>query len=345
MSRLILFLIFFVLLLVRFGFSLQANRNLDRYVGRQISLTSKISSNINLQGGSQNLNISRIRVRTTLYPTYAYGDTLAISGTLQRQVINHWYSRFSLMYPRIEKVESGNNLFIGLKESLESWYARILPEPEAGLMAGIVLGSKRGLPREFWLALQKTGTLHIVVASGFNVTVVMGAIIFLFAGLVKRWQAVILALAGVMLYSFIAGMEPAIIRAAIMGSLACLAQAFGRQGTALRLLFLAAGAMLLVNPLYLFDVGFQLSVLATLGLISVSPHLPEFLPKGMKETISAQLLVWPILLINFNQLSLIGILVNSLIVLFVPYVMFLFWLPWLAYVPLHLMVVIINCFA
>jgi len=123
------------------------------------------------------------------------------------------------MYPRIEKVEAGNNIFIGLKERLEAWYSLILPEPEASLMAGIVLGSKRGLPLEFWQALQKTGTLHIVVASGFNVTVVLGATIFLLAGIFRRSLAIVLGIGAVMIYSLMAGMEPAIVRAALMGVL------------------------------------------------------------------------------------------------------------------------------
>lgn len=100
----------------------------------------------------------------------------------------------------------------------------------------------------------------------------------------------------------------------------------------------------MVNPLYIWDIGFQLSFLATLGIILLAPRLPWFLPGGMKETVAAQAFVWPILLINFNSLSYIGILVNTLIASFVPYAMLLALLPWLAYPPLHLMVLIINRF-
>jgi len=339
-----LLLIWLVIFIIRFQTSLQAFSNLDRYADKPITINGRISSQITLQGSSQSFNVGRVRVRTNLYPAYHYGDQLTISGTLQRQVINPILSRFSLMYPRIEKVEAGNNIFIGLKERLEAWYSLILPEPEASLMAGIVLGSKRGLPLEFWQALQKTGTLHIVVASGFNVTVVMGATIFLLAGIFRRSLAIVLGIGAVMIYSLMAGMEPAIVRAALMGALAYFGQILGRPSDGLRLLFLAAAAMLLVNPLFIFDIGFQLSFLATFGLILICPRLPKFLPKGMKESIAAQLMVWPVLLINFGQMSLIGILVNGLIVSLVPYVMFLFALPWLAYVPLHLIVVIINYF-
>lgn len=344
MKWLNLTLIWLVIFLIRFQTGLQGERNLDRYTDKPITISGRISSQINLQGGSQSFNVGRIRVRTNLYPAYEYGDQVVISGTLQRQVINPRHARFSLIYPGIKRVESGNNIFIGFKNRLVSWYSRVLPEPEASLLSGIVLGSKRGLPLEFWQALQKTGTLHIVVASGFNVTVVMGAAIFLFAGIFRRPVAISLGIAAVMIYSLMAGWEPAIVRAAIMGSLAYFGQILGRPSDGLRLLFLAAAAMLLFNPLFIFDIGFQLSFMATLGLIVVCPRLPKFLPKGMKESIAAQIMVWPILLINFGRMSWFGILVNSLIVPLVPYVMALSFLPWLAYVPLHLIVVIINYF-
>ena len=316
---------------------------MDRYTDKPISINGKISSQINLQGSNQSFNVGRVRVRTNLYPAYEYGDRLVISGTLQRQVINPWYSRFSLIYPGIKRVTAGNNIFIGFKNKLAVWYTRVLPEPEAGLLAGIVLGSKRGLPQDFWQALQKTGTLHIVVASGYNVTVVMGAVVFLFAGILPRLWAMVLAMIAVGAYSIMAGLEPAIVRAAIMGTLAYFGQALGKPRDGVRLLAAAAGAMLLINPLFLFDVGFQLSVMATLGILLVCPRLPR-LPQGVGESLAAQLFVWPILLYNFGRMSLFGILVNSLIAPLVPYVMILGFLPWLAYVPLHLIVVIINRF-
>lgn len=344
MKRLLPTLILLVIFLIRFQTGFQSLKNLDRLAGKPILLIGKISSQINLQGSSQSFNVGRVLVKTKLYPTYDYGDKLVISGTLQSKVINRRYSRFSLIYPNITKLESGNNFFIGLKSKIETWYQRILPEPEASLLAGIVLGSKRGLPRDFWSALQKTGTLHIVVASGYNVTIVIGTVIFLLSGLLKRPLAIGLGIGAVVIYSFMAGFEPAIVRAALMGSLAYFGQILGKPGDGLRLLILAAAAMLLYNPLFSFDVGFQLSFMATLGLILICPRLPRRLPRGLSESLAAQIMVWPILLYNFGQMSWFGILVNSLIVYLVPLAMGLSVIPWLAYVPLHLIVVIINRF-
>lgn len=345
MKRILGYLTFFVIFLARLYVSLQANQNLDQYAGRTITISGRISSQISLQGNSQRFEIGRIGIQTGLYPSYTYGDRITASGTLEKRVINRWYSRFRLMYPQIKLVKSGNNLIIGLKSVLERWYGRVLPEPEASLLAGIAWGSRRGLPEEFWQQLRQTGTLHIVVASGYNVSVVIGSAILLFSGLLKRQTAIVLGIAAVAVYSVIAGLEPAIIRAALMGSLAYFGQILGKQGAGFRLLIIAAAAMLLVNPLYLFDIGFQLSFMATLGLIIISPRLPRRLPKTMAETLSAQIMVTPLILIYFGRLSPFSIVVNSLILWLVPYAMGLSWLPWLAYVPLHLMVIVINWFA
>jgi competence protein ComEC len=138
-----------------------------------------------------------------------------------------------------------------------------------------------------------------------------------------------------------------------MGSLAYLGQFLGKQAQSLRLLIIAALVMLLVNPLTIFDVGFQLSFLATLGLIVLCPRLTR-VPTGIRESLAAQIFVWPVLVSNFGQMNVFAILINSLIVWLVPYIMvlgaalsFTGWqvLAWLVYVPAHLMVKIIYVFA
>ncbi len=326
---------------------------MDRLEGETITVTGKISSNISLQDNTQGFNLGRIRVKTELYPRYSYGDKLVISGTLKRKVINRWYAQFSLIYPGIETVESGNNIFIGLKSWLEKHVQSNLPEPEAGLVSGIVLGSKSSLSDSFWQALQQTGTLHLVVASGYNVSVILGTVVGYLAGLIQRRWAIGLGIIVVGIYAFMVGLEPAIVRASLMGSLAYLAQALGKPAESLRLLILAAVIMLFVNPLSLFDVGFQLSFLATLGLIVLGSRLTR-IPPGIRESISAQIFVWPILVFTFNSFNPFVIVVNSLIVWLVPFIMSLGaalaltgWpvLGWLVYVPAHLMVKIIYVFA
>jgi competence protein ComEC len=349
MKRLLLTLIWFGLFLLRFFSSQQTGIKLGHLIGKPISLSGRISSEVILQGISQKFRMNQIDIVAGSDVIYEYSQKVEISGTLQRKVINRWYNRFSLIYPHIKIINGYNKnairyWLIRFRQAIQTVYNRILPEPEASLMAGIVLGVKTSLPQEFYMALQKTGTMHIVVASGFNVTIIMGSLIAWLAGPLRRRWAVLAGIILVWLYALMAGFGPAIVRAAIMGSAAYLGQLLGRQSVAWRLLLLSAMVMLLVSPLLIFDIGFQLSFLATSGLILISPYLPAWLPQGTRETLSAQIMVWPILLVNFGQVSLIGILVNSVIVLLVPYVMALAFLPWLAYLPLTIMVRIIELF-
>ena len=325
-------------------------------------IKGRISSEPLLQGNSQKFKVSRFDIVTQAYPKYEYGQKVVIVGRLQRRLINKWYSQFRLMYPDIRLVEANNQKTISLsrlRQGIEERFNQVLPEPEASLLAGIVLGSKRGLPEDFYQALQKTGTLHIVVASGYNVTIIIATIVAYLAGLIKRQWAILIGLAAVGIYTIMAGAEPAIVRAAIMGSLAFGGQILGRKTQGLRLLIAAIMIMVLVNSSIIMDVGFQLSVAATFGLIFLSPRLEPILGrvwligKDLTETTSAQIMVWPIIVLYFGQMSAFSILVNSLILWLVPIIMALgFFLAltgnqavgWLTYVPLTIMVRVIEGF-
>jgi len=359
-TKLNLVLIYLFILSIRLLFVLQAETNLREYAGNEVKVVGRITSEPVAKGQSQNFNIGRVKVITSLYPSWHYGDYLETVGTLERRVIGGLYSQFSLIYPSIVPMEPDSSfispaaLAIRLRTEVEKLYDRFLPEPESSLLAGIVLGVKRGLPQEFYQNLQTTGTLHIVVASGYNISVVLGLIVGLLAGLLRRQWAILVGFIAVVFYTAMAGGEPAIIRAAIMGSLAYLGQVLGRKSESLRLLVVAGGIMLLVNPFYLLDIGFQLSFLATLGIVL----LADKLPKLIAETTAAQIFVWPLLYLHFGQMNPFAILVNVLIVWLVPYIMglgailaFFGWivplgavLGWITYLPLHLMVSIINWF-
>lgn len=222
MKWLVGLLIWFSIFLFRFWQGYQEEVKLGQMTGEEIRTIGRISSEPLLQGISQKFKIGLLSVMTKTYPSFDYGQKVVVSGILQRRVISKWHSQFSLMYPSIETVPADNVYFIGLiklREKIEMVFDLTLPEPEASLLAGIVLGSKRGLPQDFWQSLQKTSTLHIVVASGYNVTIIMATIVAYLAGWVKRKQAIFIGILAVAAYTIMAGAEPAIVRAAIMGSL------------------------------------------------------------------------------------------------------------------------------
>lgn len=362
MKTLIVVLIWLSLVGYRFFNQFQAGANLGHWENEEILIKGRISSEPLLQGNSQKFKVSRFNIVTRAYPKYEYGKKVVIVGRLQRRLISKWYSQFRLMYPDIKLVVADSKKTISLsrfRQGIESRFNQVLPEPEASLLAGIVLGSKRGLPQDFYQALQKTGTLHIVVASGYNVTIIIATLVAYLAGLVKRQWAILIGLVTVGIYTLMAGAEPAIVRAAIMGSLVFGGQIIGRKTEGMRLLIAAIMVMLLVNPSIIMDIGFQLSVAATFGLIVLGPKLEPILGrvwligKNLTETSSAQIMVWPIIWLYFGQMSPFSILVNSLILWLVPIIMALGAVlaltgiqavGWLAYVPLTIMVRVIEGF-
>lgn len=203
----------------------------------------------------------------------------------------------------------------------------LLPQPQAGLLAGMVLGVKTSLPAEFKRALRATSTMHIVVVSGQNLTLLSGMIMNL-AYLLGRRKTLALTLLAMLTYTLLTGLQIPVIRAVLMVGLGALAQFFNRQTDSWWILLVVGGAMLIYNPHWLTSISFQLSFLATLGVVVVAPELikrlawiPDIIKQDLGVTVAAQLMVLPIVALNFHQISLVGIVVNSLILWTVPLIM------------------------
>ncbi|MFH0936721.1 MAG: ComEC/Rec2 family competence protein [Candidatus Daviesbacteria bacterium] len=227
--------------------------------------------------------------------------------------------------PTFKQEES--EMFLPAREYLTDKIDQILPYPQSALLSGILLGSQKNLPFTFKNELKITSTIHIVVVSGQNLTILAGFIMSL-AALLGRRKTIILTLCVIVLYSLLTGLQIPVLRAAIMVTMAYLAQILGKEKTGWWVLVITGGVMLLYNPNWLLSISFQLSFLATFGVIVVAPILVEvfkMIPKILKEdlavTLAAQLMVLPIIAYNFNQISAIGILVNSLILWTIPIVM------------------------
>ncbi len=219
------------------------------------------------------------------------------------------------------------DLFPQLRQYLDTKIAYFLPSPQAELLSGILLGNKKDLPADLKLALRDTSTLHIVVVSGQNLSLLAG--IFLrTAGFLKRKLAVCLTIIVILGFVMLTGGQTPILRAAIMAILSYLAQIYGRQYDGFWTLITVAGLMLLINPAWITDLSFQLSFLATFGVVVISPILAEFLKKiplflreNLVVTFSAQLMVTPVIIQNFHQLSLVSIPTNLFLLWSIPYIM------------------------
>ncbi len=309
----------------------------DFLPGQAVRISGVLREEPKIISSTQSFSLLRMEIKTLRYPEYHYGDQLIVVGSLKKGVTGEWF----LEYPEIEEVTPLQGVGIEHKilASISAWRRRIekvyrfsLPEPQASLMAGIVLGSKSGFPNDFYQALRQTGTLHVVVASGMNITLVAIFLVNFFVLFLNRRLAVAFAFLGIWLYVILAGWEAPVVRAGIMGSLAFIAQGLGKEKAAIRGLIFAAGLMFFINPNYLFDLGFQLSFAATAGILIIYPRLKSFkktrrvfsLPgfgDNLAATLAAQVLTLPIMIFNFGGTNPISPLMNAFVLWTIQWIM------------------------
>lgn len=219
---------------------------------------------------------------------------------------------------------------------VRDWFAEhirhAIHEPAASLGSGYVLGQKRALPHDIQEAMRTTGLTHIVVASGYNLTILVRLARRLFAK-VSRYLAVLTSASLVLGFVAITGLSPSMTRAGLVAGLSIWAWAYGRAFHPVTLLAVASAATVLWNPSYVWgDIGWQLSFASFAGVMILAPLLqhyffgpaePSIGRQVLGETISAQLATLPISLAAFGQLSLVALPANLLIVPWVPLAMLL----------------------
>ncbi len=334
-------------------------------------------------------------VRADARPGLQYGDRARFVGTLRQP------PRYETFDYRRYLARRGIHALLDAREVIplsaghgERWRAALyrfraraaatvaglFPEPYAALAQGILLGIESNIPRDLEAAFNATGTSHIVVISGFNIAIISGIALALLAPVLGRRRAAPLVMLVILAYVLLVGADAAVVRAGIMGMIYTLGLTFGRQTHVLNSLFASALVMMLVNPHTLWDLGFQLSFLATLGLVVVHPPLAERvqgwlrerLPAGWGEriypvlddallvTLAAQVTTTPLLVGTFGRLSLVSLVANVLILPVQPLVMLgagastlvgMVWLPagqmlaWLPLIPLAWTVAVVRTLA
>jgi competence protein ComEC len=239
---------------------------------------------------------------------------------------------YTLSFAEVERLEGwrGNPakaFALGVKHVLTDGLHSALPEPEAGLAAGITLGDKRAVGGELSDVFIRASLIHIVVLSGYNITIVINA-----AGKMLQWFPRALRFGGsgvvVVFFVLMTGGAPTAVRAGLMALIAVYARLSGRTFIATRALAAASFLMVLWNPYtLLFDPGFQLSALATLGLILFTPYFfarLAWVPKKLQlreifaSTLATQLTVLPLLLYQSGNLSLVALPANLFALVAIP---------------------------
>ncbi|OGG51243.1 hypothetical protein A3C18_03260 [Candidatus Kaiserbacteria bacterium RIFCSPHIGHO2_02_FULL_54_11b] len=333
---------------------LQGTPELTSHIGETVTIEGRIVDEPDVRDGNVRLHVDvgGIGVLVTAPPhtEVRYGDIIRAKGelgvpekfdtTLGRQFDYPMYLAkegiiYTLRFAVIERIGGGERNFLkssaiwAKQKYLEGLHA-VLPEPESGLAGGITVGDKRGVGKEYSDIFITVGLVHIVVLSGYNITLVMNGVGILLSRASRVVQLGISALIVVFIV-LVAGAAPSAVRAGAMALLPLIARMTGRVYLALRALGVVALTMVLWNPLILaFDPGFQLSVLATLGLVSFSPifstwlgWIPErfALREIAASTLGTQAAVLPLLLYQNGLLSLVALPANLLALIAVPWAM------------------------
>lgn len=316
----------------------------------EFTLPSRLPGSVPGEAGSPDPGLAKGRSRSAL-PGYTYGDLLQLRGRLRspagpRNPGDFDYRDYlrRLGIHMVMEVGADDVTRIGqgwghpliaqalsFRQRLVGVMTASLPPIQAALLAGIGLGGNEGLPPEVEEAFRRTGSYHILAVSGSNVAFVVGVILALLHRLhVGRKTATALALPAVVAYVFITGAGPSVSRAGIMAVLSLLGLLLVRHYDVYSSLAAAALLILGYNPYDLFDIGFQLSFAATIGIVSVESGssnpgeglhrqslrwlLPSWLFETLSVTVSAQLAVAPLSLYYFQRLSLIALVANLVIV-------------------------------
>jgi len=362
---------------------------------RGSSLRLRLSARELLVDGRWQSTSGGILMHRGLFPRYDYGDLLEVNGKLEtppvledfnyRDYLARQGIGSTISYPSTSLIATGQGNPIrawiyDLRGELSSSLEDALPEPEAALAQGILLGRRASLPDDLKEDLNDTNTSHLIAVSGYNVTLVAGLFIAALAWLIGRRPAAWLALLAIIAYAILVGGQPSVQRAAVMGGMYVVATALGRQSGALQGLALAGAGMTAFDPLLLKDISFQLSFASALGLIVFSPALRARIEAALARwssdrelagplratiellavTVAAIAFTLPIIAVNFHRISLIAIPANLLTVPAFPVIMvtsaltavggmiatpigtFLGWITW---VPVAYMIEVVRLLA
>ena len=280
----------------------------------------------------------RVAAALPAFPGVRAGDTTEVRGRLRPPPDDDGYGEYlrrtgaagSLDATGVTVVAPPAGITLQpLRDGAGDTLRRSLPEPEAGLAAGILVGLRERVDRSLAADFATAGASHVVAISGWNIAIVAGLVGAALRGRPRRLVA--LGVGGTILaYVLAAGASPSVVRAAVMAGVVLLARESGRAGRAPAALALAAFTMLLVEPAMIGDAGFRLSVAATAGLLAWATPLgrwigglaggrvPGWLAEGLGISLAAQAATLPDVLVTFGRLSLVAPAVNLAVVPLVP---------------------------
>jgi len=260
-------------------------------------------------------------------PMIYRGDRVQVQGKLYPM---RGANQARIAYAQLQRAAADSSWMNKFTRRFSSGMQTALPEPQASFGLGLLIGQRSTLPQEITNQLIMVGLVHIVAVSGYNLTILVRAASRLKLG--SKYQQLLLSLSLIAGFVLMTGFSASIVRAAIVSILSLWAWYYGRRFRPVLLITFTAALTGLVNPFYVWgDLGWYLSFLAFFGVLVISPLIsnrifrrqPKILTSVVLETLSAEIMTLPLIMLTFGQLSLIGLLANAMIVPLVPLAMLL----------------------
>ena len=312
---------------------------LEGAIGQTMEITGTIARDPETDESSTSYQLDNLKIGKTKLVGKIYiagsvtrelvrGDTVTVRGKLSTG-----FGTFAgAMYrPALQKIIHSEPLdpLLAMRNALAEQVHHFIPEPEAALGLGYLLGIKSGLPQDLSALLRIVGLTHIIVTSGTHLSILVGFARKIF-GKLSRFAGLFFAILLVLMMMGMVGMTPSIVRAGIVSILSLIAWYVGRKFVAWRIILLVAAITLFYQPMYLIDLAWLLSFGSFIGVMIIGPRLtyffygdrkPHLLAETMLASLSATLICLPILLYFFGTMSLISLVANVLILPTIPLTM------------------------
>lgn len=312
-------------------------------LSRAVTFSGNVINDPEIFGSVQQAAVSlappwhdQLTLSTDLDPILHYGDRIQFEGTVEPAENPDELPEVS--FPRyVDVIQSGNGGFflqrwlLVLKHAFVNRFDYLLPHEEAALLSGIIFGWRSNFPKDLQQAIQQTEAQHLVVFSGYKLSLLLFALSALLSRFFTRRATFWLATVSLVMCVMIVGASSAVLRAAVMSFLALWAQENGRVYTLRNVMAMTALIMVLLNPAILwFDAGFQISFVSVIGIVVFNPVFERWLrfegkgagALGWREnltlTLAVQSAILPLLLWHFQEFTILGIAPNVLLLGFVP---------------------------
>lgn len=316
-------------------------QQLDGFVGKEVTLSGTISQDPVLKNGSNmwQAQLTNVRVSDRGFSgevfasivsddTLKRGDTVTVFG---KGLAGFGSFRLSMFRAELRHVVRPNDVFLAARDTFSAGVRQVMPEPEASLGVGFLVGEKATLPTDLTEQMKTVGLTHIIVASGYNLTILVR-----FARRLLARRSRYLALAGSLTlvagFVLVSGFSPSMNRAAVVTFLTLLAWYYGRKFHPIKLILYVAALSALIYPVYVWgNLGWLLSFAAFTGVLVVSPLAtrlfydkaaePGALMRLVIETLSAEIMTLPIIVAAFGYVPVLALCANVAVAPVIPFAM------------------------